>query len=340
MTNEERAIKNILKYQRDFDRYTLEQIATRLNSEKGLGLVDLFDVSYFSMVYSTMKDIDTKMLLTRQRQKKEYEKILTSSAVSAYVAMQPLYKDGNKEFIPYKKNAEVKDFVIQDATEKVKEFDKTIGSVGYSLTDNKTNKKIFKSPSETYQYISNEAKSQELTNPFGFELWRRKIMRGLLRDGLKIYNYNQDTRRYKQQNSYPFLRNYVKNTIYQICQGVYNVVANQIGIDGVEISVHMDCALDHLPVQGHQFTIGEFKKIQSNEYFQDINGTRFVALDRAIGTWNCRHFVYPIIIGKTQPRYTEEQLQEIKNQSQYYKEITTASGEKFFMSYNQYNKFR
>ena len=336
MTNEEKVIKRILKYQRDLDEYTLKLIATRLNSTKGLGLVDLFDIKYLNMVYGTMRDIEYKVEYTRKQQKKELEKILPSSAISAYYAMKGLYADGGIKQVPYKDNKEITDYVTQEVTSKVKEFDTILKGVGYPVISNKTNKIIFKSPSDTYQYIANEAKQQELTNPFGYDLWKRKITRGLLRDGLKIYNYNQDTHRYKKQNSYSYIRNFVKDAVYKLCQGVYNVVANQVGIDGVELSVHYDCALDHIPVQGHQFHIYEFKKMQSNEDFIDVEGRHYKALERAIGTWNCRHFVYPIIIGKTQQRYTDEQLEEIGKKSEYYKVIETSDGEKLSMSYSQY----
>ena len=339
MIDEEKIIKILQKYQRDLDEYTLKLIATRLNSKRGLGRVDLFDVDYFAMVSNVMSDIDDKKVNVRRHQVKKLEGVFTSAAIAAYMSMKSLYSDGNVPFVPYKKNKEIMDYVNTEVTNRCHEFDNTMRNIGYPITDTRINKKIFKTPSETYQYVADNAKSQELHNPYGYTLWCRKLMRGLLRDGLKIYNYNQDTHRYKHQNSYSYIKNFVKNGIYQISQGIFNVVANQVGINGVELSVHYDCALDHLPVQGHQFTLGEFKKMQSNNYFEDINGVRFHYLDRAIGTWNCRHFVYPIIIGKTQPRYTDEQLQEIKNKSQNYKVMKMPNGEKWFMSYSDYQKY-
>ena len=336
-SNEEKVIKKLLKYQRDLDEYTLKQIATRLNSTKGLGLVDLFDIAYFSMVYAIMQDIENKALLTRQQQAKEIEKLLTSSAVSSYSTMKTLYKDGGVTQLPYKANTELKDYVTSEVTNKVRDFNNVLKGIGYSISD--SGRKMFRSPSETYQYVSNVAKQQELTNPFGYDLWSRKVVRNLLRDGLKVYNYNQDTQKYKQQNSYSYIRNFVKDSVYKVCQGVFNVVANQVGIDGVELSAHFDCALDHLPVQGHQFTISEFKKMQSNEDFVDVEGRHYIALDRAIGTWNCRHFVYPIIINKSQQRYTDEELQAIKDKAENYKSVNTENGEKIFMSYSQYKNY-
>ena len=158
---------------------------------------------------------------------------------------------------------------------------------------------------------------------------------------MKIYNYNQDTHRYKQQNCYSYIRNFVKNAVYQVCQGVYNTVANQVGIDGVEISVHADCAIDHLDVQGHQFTLMDFHKMQSGEDFYDVLGNHYYSLERAIGTWNCRHFVYPIILGKSEPRYTNEQLQKIKeNKNMIYAKVTNSLGETDYVPFSEFNLYK
>ena len=87
-------------------------------------------------------------------------------------------------------------------------------------------------------------------------------------------------------------------------------IGKQIGADGKELSVHINCALDHEPIQGHRFTNEEYDKLQNNESFEDLNGKKFDALDRIIGIWNCRHFAYSIIIGVSKPRYTQKQLDE------------------------------
>lgn len=339
MTKEDKIIDEIIKYQRSFDEYTLKQIATRLNSTKGLGLVDLFDIAYFSLIYMVMADIDAKMSATRKSQAKELENLLSTSALSSYKSMKSLYEDSGKEYLPLKNNKEVSDYIKSEVTRKKDEFTSMLKHIGYPIQNNLNNKKMFKSPSETYQYIANRAKSEELNNPFGYDVWSSKVMKSLLRDGLKVYNYNQDTHRYKQQNSYSFIRNFVKNAVYQVSQGVFNVVANQVGIDGVEISVHMDCAIDHLPIQGHQFDLTNFHNMQSHGYFEDIEGNLFAPLDRALGTLNCRHYVYPIILGKTEPRYTKEQLDEIKKKTEVYATIETADGAVINMSYSDYNRY-
>ena len=328
-----KAIKEISKNQRDLDENTLKLIATRLNSTKGLGLVDLFDLAYFAMVYSVMTQIATNVEKTRIKQIKSLEKLLDTAAKSAYASMKPLY--GSK-FLTFNQNKEVNDFAKSEIKSQSNDFIRQLKKIGYPLTDNKTGKIIFNSPSDAYQYISNEAKNQELSNPYGYESWGRGVLRQLLKSGLKIYNYNQDTHRYKQQNSYSYIRNFVKDAVYKVCQGIFNVVANQVGIDGIELSVHADSALDHLPIQGHQFTLAQFKRMQSNQDFYDIKGEHFDAIERAIGTWNCRHFVYPVKLGETKPRYTDEQLKEISDKTKSYTAITTLFGEEVPITYGEY----
>ena len=69
--------------------------------------------------------------------------------------------------------------------------------------------------------------------------------------------------------------------------------------DGKEITVHANPAQDHQFVQGHQFTNEEYEKLQGEDdvSFKDVQGRRYEHFDRHIGTLNCRHFTYSIIIG-------------------------------------------
>lgn len=79
---------------------------------------------------------------------------------------------------------------------------------------------------------------------------------------------------------------------------VENHIAQEMQSDGWEISAHEASAEDHEPYQGRQY---------SNEDFQVLNNS----LKRRIGTLNCKHMAFPIILGVSEPIYTEEQLKEM-----------------------------
>ena len=66
--------------------------------------------------------------------------------------------------------------------------------------------------------------------------------------------------------------------------------------------------------------IKEFDKFQNDIDCVDVTGKKFPAeFDghdrRSISQYNCYHYVFPIIIELTKPRFTDEQLQEIIDKS-------------------------
>lgn len=87
----------------------------------------------------------------------------------------------------------------------------------------------------------------------------------------------------------------------------------QFGANGVEITVHALCAPDHLDVQGMQYTDEEFEELQST-------------LERPIGEMNCMHSFFPIVMGISKPAYSEEELSEIKQNSNAERTYTDKSG--------------
>ncbi len=78
---------------------------------------------------------------------------------------------------------------------------------------------------------------------------------------------------------------------------------DQLGCDGWEISAHAASAPDHEPIQGKQYTDKEFKAINSS-------------LVRRIGTLNCGHVAFPIILGVNAPQYTSEELERFRTENE------------------------
>lgn len=127
-------------------------------------------------------------------------------------------------------------------------------------------------------------------------------LREVASDGLRVRYPSGATRRVDTA-----LRQNVLDGVRQINQRVANAVGTEFAADGVEISAHMDCAPDHLDVQGRQYT---------NEEYAALNAT----LERPIGWYNCKHFAFPIVLGISPASRDEEELAELREQSA--KEIT------------------
>lgn len=98
------------------------------------------------------------------------------------------------------------------------------------------------------------------------------------------------------------VRQNVLDGVRALNNDILRQLGNEYGADGVEISAHALCAADHLPYQGRQFSDREFQDVQNR-------------LDRPFGMWNCKHTVFPIILGVSEPAHTEEELAAYRRNS-------------------------
>ncbi|BAK99003.1 hypothetical protein OBV_18050 [Oscillibacter valericigenes Sjm18-20] len=74
---------------------------------------------------------------------------------------------------------------------------------------------------------------------------------------------------------------------------------DELGADGWEISAHANSAPDHEPIQGKQYTDAAYTALNDS-------------LVRRIGTLNCGHAAFPIILGVSSPQYTDEELKKFR----------------------------
>lgn len=96
--------------------------------------------------------------------------------------------------------------------------------------------------------------------------------------------------------------------VQDIQQKANDILCVALGYDAREISVHVNSAPDHEPVQGRVFLNGEFEKLQSGQSCVDIDGRFYPGMDRPIGALNCRHLVYGFSTKRSIRRYSQEQL--------------------------------
>ena len=111
----------------------------------------------------------------------------------------------------------------------------------------------------------------------------RAALRQAASDGLRVQYASGLTRRLDTAT-----RQNVLDGVRAINNDILRQLGKEYGADGVEISAHALCAEDHLPYQGMQFSNKDFEELQNN-------------LQRPFGMWNCKHTIFPIILGITQP---------------------------------------
>lgn len=125
----------------------------------------------------------------------------------------------------------------------------------------------------------------------------RSALKKAAADGLRVEYQSGYTRRLDSA-----IRQNVLDGVRALNRDVLEQLGKEYGADGVEISAHALCAEDHLPYQGRQFSDKEFDRLQN-------------MLDRPFGMWNCKHTIYPIILGVSPPAHSPEELQMYRTNS-------------------------
>lgn len=228
---------------------------------------------------------------------------------------EQFYKYRNIPFKEYEKNETLKRHVQSLARIAKEEFFNFANSsaIGYSIRDSEGN--ILKlGLRETYERILDEAILNVSRGVTTFDYNMSKILKSLGRSGLKYLDY--ESGRSIRLDS--MVRQHMNNAIRNLHNEIELDFGKEFDSDGVEISVHQQPAPDHMYVQGRQFSNEEFEKFQTNQDCVSYEGISFPAISeetgrdrRSISEYNCRHYIYSIVLGVSQPNFTEKALQNI-----------------------------
>lgn len=158
--------------------------------------------------------------------------------------------------------------------------------------------KNFKPLAEAYRAVITDVSAKMAQGEATGEKAVREAVRRLSSGGLRVAYESGRT-----MELHSAVRMAVGDTFRRAMNDSRAKMGDEFGADGVEISAHGLCATDHLPYQGKQYAKKAFEKIQDG-------------LERPIGEgYNCRHIVFPIVVGVSEPAYTAKELDEISRLS-------------------------
>lgn len=201
---------------------------------------------------------------------------------------------------------------------KTEMYDYTRKNVlGYAMTG-LDGKRKFYGLRETYNKVLDEALLNVGQGKESFDDAMRRTLKELGGSGLRTVQY-KDTGYSMRLDS--AIRMHLKGRLRELHNESQKIIGDEIGADGIEISVHENPAVDHENAQGRQFSNKEYEKLQAGMEATDYTGEK-VTLDhdnkngyRPISEMNCYHYIFSVVLGVSKPEYSEKQLQEIKNRN-------------------------
>ncbi len=129
-----------------------------------------------------------------------------------------------------------------------------------------------------------------------------------------------------------------QNMLYGIKQAhdEYNeIVGEELGFDGFEISYTSNPRLTHRFMEGRQFCIGTSKEIRG-KHFDGMEDTRDAEsgknVTESLQDYNCRHRKSGIICGVSEPAYSPEELRRLKEQDEKIYKAGNLEGDGYYFS--------
>lgn len=279
-------------------------IAMRIKEYGDLRGTELNDLDAMVRSGADLARIKQELARATNRSAADIDAIYRAAARGAYEFTRPYWEASGKAYIPFEDNKLMQDTVdgiIKQTAGEMRNISRTTcialhGRNGVSVCD----------VGEAYKSTVDDCITA-LRMGVDYKSVINRATDSFARQGLTSVQYESGLHRRLDTA----IRQNVIDGVAQINQHMLDACGEQFGADGVELSVHLTCAPDHLPIQGRQFSADDFDNLQMQLDFQDVRGNRYDAIKRPIGQWNCRHIAFPIIIGVSEPAHTDEELEEI-----------------------------
>lgn len=151
---------------------------------------------------------------------------------------------------------------------------------------------------QQYNKIIDRAIISVQTGTIDYNTAIRASVREMAKSGVKSATFESGYRRRLDSQA----RMNIIDGIKQLNIDTQEITGKEFGADGVEWSAHSNCAPDHQPYQGRQFTKQEQEQLNDS-------------LQRPVGRRGCKHIVFQIILGVNKPNHSKEQIKELNRKA-------------------------
>lgn len=268
--------------------YLIEDIARRISQAGQLTSTAQYQIWRAQNLGLSQQEIRQRLQKLLKKSNAEIKKLLTQSAEVGY--RFDLDRLPTAAAIPFEENFVLQQIVraaVELAQEDFTNLTQTLGMVdpyGNALP-----------LQDAYRSACDFAFKQVSTGAADYNTAVRRAVKNLTDKGVRVIDY--------ESGVHTSLEAAVRRNIMGGLGLMQEQIARQnhdaMGCDGWEISAHAASAPDHEPIQGRQYPDAAYEVLNNS-------------LVRRIGTLNCGHTAFPIILGVSSPQYTPEELEKFR----------------------------
>ena len=298
--------ERIVRRIEQLDEYILSTIGNRVKQIGTLSYKELHQVKQMLKYGKELKEIERYLAKVTNLNLQDIENIFIEEAKINQDFAKQFYLAKGKEFVPYADNLLLQEQVKAIARTTLMEYANISRTTGFMINGEVT------PLAQAYRTLIDNAVMLAGQGKESYQDSIKNILKELGENGIRTIEY--DSGRTMRLDS--AVRMNVMDGMRMMSNELQNIFGQEYGADGVEISVHENPAPDHEDIQGRQFRIEEYDKLEAGGFAIDVKGNWYDGADRRhISTLNCYHGTLNIVVGVSEPRYTDEELQAINKRN-------------------------
>ena len=268
--------------------YLLKDIARRISEAGQLTSTAAYQVWRAQQMGVSQQEIRKQLQKLLRVSRQKIEQLLTQSAEVGYnfdISRLP-----HAQAVPFQQNTVLQQIVstaVELAQKDLTNLTQTLGMV-----DPYGNAQPLQA---AYRACTDFAFQQVITGAADYGTAIRQATRNLAAKGVRVIDYKSGV----HTSLEAAVRRNIMGGLGLMQEQISQANHDALGCDGWEITAHANSAPDHEPIQGRQY---------SDAAYEALNGS----LVRRIGTLNCGHAAFPIILGVNSPQYTPEELEKLR----------------------------
>lgn len=268
--------------------YIIRDVARRVAKAGQLTSTAAYQVYRMQLMGKTKKEIMARLKKEMGVSEREAEKLLTQAAETGYRYDIQWLPDA--KVLPFAQNEPLQQIVsaaVKLAQDDFRNLTQTMGMVS------RTGKAL--PLQEAYLEAVDDVFKRVITGAADYNTATRQACQTLYDRGLVVIDYESGV----HTSLEAAVRRDMMGGLGLMQEQISAELHDQTGADGWEISAHANSAPDHEPIQGKQYSDAEYTALNNS-------------LVRRIGTLNCGHAAFPIILGVSDPVHSPAELEAMR----------------------------
>lgn len=291
----------IFERENQFSKFTLESIGRRIKATGQLSAHDQTALKNIADISGDMDKITKELAKITEMNVKDIEKIYTQVVNDGVNTYKPLYDLLGKKFLPIAENDHAMKLIRHWAELTSERMINLSHTKAIGFTDANGN---FTDIAGAYQRTIDDAVVAVTNGTSDFNSAMKGTIESLGGSGV-VANYGSGVTRTLDA----MVRQNLLWGAKQAAQSYDDYVSEDLGLDGFEVDAHAGCRPSHEFMQGKMFAYNGTKVVDGIEY---PDGSKALA---RLKDYNCLHFKTGVLLGVSQPTYSQEELDRIHKET-------------------------